>query len=49
MGSYFLTAGVSSAPIGYTDGYNNLLTKHDVWGHLNIGRMYGYDGTFCES
>ena len=21
----------------------------DVWEHLNIGRMYGYDGTFYKS
>ena len=35
-----------SSPIGYTDGYGKVT---DVWEHLNIGRMYGYDGTFYKS
>ena len=43
---YFLSAGVSSSPIGYTDGYGHVT---DRWEHLNIGRMYGYDGTFYKS
>jgi hypothetical protein len=43
---YFLSAGVSSSPIGYTDGYGRVT---EVWEHLNIGRMYGYDGTFYKS
>ena len=43
---YFLSSGVSSSPIGYTDGYGHVT---DVWEHLNIGRMYGYDGTFYKS
>ena len=43
---YFLSAGVSSSPIGYTDGYNRVT---ELWEHLNIGRMYGYDGTFYKS
>ena len=43
---YFLSSGVSSSPIGYTDGYG--LVK-DVWQHANIGRMYAYDGTFYKS
>ena len=43
---YFLSSGVSSSPIGYTDGYGHVT---DIWQHLNIGRMYGYDGTFYKS
>lgn len=35
-----------STHTGYTDGYGHVT---DVWEHLNIGRMYGYDGTFYKS
>ena len=43
---YHLNAGVSAAPIGYTDGYRSVTGPYE---HLNIGRQYFYDGTFYKS